>query len=90
MELHVDYLWNVLPIVGTGMLGVFLVTGVIIAGVSLGLSDERSAHRGHGNAGRFPGYRRDHRRCEPAERAHFQRKIMTGVRHSPAPLRVIS
>ena len=35
MELHVDYLWNVLPIVGTGMLGVFLVTGVIIAGVSL-------------------------------------------------------
>ena len=35
MELHVDYLMNVLPIVGTGMLGVFLVTGVIIAGVSL-------------------------------------------------------
>ena len=35
MELHVDYLWNVLPIVGTGMLGVFLVTGVITAGVSL-------------------------------------------------------
>ena len=35
MELHVDYLWNVLPIVGTGMLGVFLVTGVIIAGGSL-------------------------------------------------------
>ena len=35
MELHVDYLINVLPIVGTGMLGVFLVTGVIIAGVSL-------------------------------------------------------
>ena len=34
-ELHVDYLMNVLPIVGTGMLGVFLVTGVIIAGVSL-------------------------------------------------------
>ena len=34
MELHVDYLMNVLPIVGTGMLGVFLVTGVIIAGVS--------------------------------------------------------
>ena len=33
MELHVDYLMNVLPIVGTGMLGVFLVTGVIIAGV---------------------------------------------------------
>ena len=31
MELHVDYLMNVLPIVGTGMLGVFLVTGVIIA-----------------------------------------------------------
>ena len=25
MELHVDYLINVLPIVGTGMLGVFLV-----------------------------------------------------------------
>lgn len=55
MELHVDYLINVLPIVGTG------------------------------NAGRFPGHRRDHRRCEPAERAHFQRKIMTGVRHSPDP-----
>ena len=35
MELHVDYLINVLPIVGMGMLGVFLVTGVIIAGVSL-------------------------------------------------------
>ena len=35
MELHVDYLWNVLPSGGTGMLGVFLVTGVIIAGVSL-------------------------------------------------------
>ena len=35
MELHVDYLMNVLPIVGPGMLGVFLVTGVIIAGVSL-------------------------------------------------------
>ena len=35
MELHVDYLMNVLPIAGTGMLGVFLVTGVIIAGVSL-------------------------------------------------------
>ena len=35
MELHVDYLMNVLPIVRTGMLGVFLVTGVIIAGVSL-------------------------------------------------------
>ena len=35
MELHVDYLINVLPIVGTGTLGVFLVTGVIIAGVSL-------------------------------------------------------
>ena len=28
MELHVDYLMNVLPIVGTGLLGVFLVTGV--------------------------------------------------------------
>ena len=35
MELHVDYLMNVLPIVGTGMLGVFLVTGVIIAGMNL-------------------------------------------------------
>lgn len=32
MELHVDYLMNVLPIVGTGMLGVFLVTGVIDRG----------------------------------------------------------
>ena len=35
MELHVDYLLNVLPILGMGYLGVFLVTGVIIAGVSL-------------------------------------------------------
>lgn len=35
MELHVDYLLDVLPILGTGFLGVFLVTGVIILGVSL-------------------------------------------------------
>ncbi|MGM9550562.1 MAG: hypothetical protein ACI3V5_12075 [Faecousia sp.] len=35
MELRVDYLMEVLPILGTGMAGVFLVTGVIIAGVSL-------------------------------------------------------
>lgn len=35
MELHTDYLLNVLPILGMGYLGVFLVTGVIIACVSL-------------------------------------------------------
>lgn len=35
MELRVDYLLESLPIVGAGMLGVFLVTGVIIALVSL-------------------------------------------------------
>ena len=35
MELRVDYLMDALPIIGTGLLGVFLVTGVIIAGVYL-------------------------------------------------------
>ena len=29
MVLRVDYLMAVLPIMGTGMLGIFLVTGVI-------------------------------------------------------------
>lgn len=33
--LHVDLLMQALPIMGNGMLGIFLVTGVIIAVVSL-------------------------------------------------------
>ena len=33
--LHVDYLMNVLPIMGYGMLGIFIVTGVIILVVTL-------------------------------------------------------
>ena len=33
--LRVDYLMNVLPIMGTGMLGIFIVTGIIIGVVSL-------------------------------------------------------
>lgn len=33
--LHVDLLMQALPILGNGMLGIFLVTGVIIAAVSL-------------------------------------------------------
>ena len=35
MELRVDYLMNALPIMGMGMLGIFLVTIVIILCVSL-------------------------------------------------------
>ena len=35
MALRVDYLMNVLPIMGTGMLGIFIVTGVIIGCVTL-------------------------------------------------------
>ena len=35
MVLRFDLLANVLPIMGTGMLGIFLVTGVIIAVVTL-------------------------------------------------------
>ena len=33
--MRIDLLMNVLPIVGTGMLGIFIVTGIIIAVVSL-------------------------------------------------------
>ena len=35
MEIRVDYLLNALPIMGIGMLGIFVVTGVIIGAVSL-------------------------------------------------------
>ena len=35
MQLHVDYLLESLPIMGYGMLGIFIVTGVIIAVVAL-------------------------------------------------------
>ena len=35
MVLRFDLLANVLPIMGTGMLGIFIVTGVIIAVVTL-------------------------------------------------------
>ena len=35
MEISVDKLLNALPIMGTGMLGIFVVTGVIIAVVYL-------------------------------------------------------
>ena len=35
MVLRVDYLLQVLPIMGTGMLGIFIVTGVIIGVVTL-------------------------------------------------------
>lgn len=35
MEIRVDYLLNALPIMGIGMLGIFVVTGVIIGVVSL-------------------------------------------------------
>ena len=35
MMLRMDYLLNALPIMGTGMLGIFLVTGVIIAVVTI-------------------------------------------------------
>ena len=33
--IRVDYLLNVLPIMGTGMLGIFIVTGIIIGVVSM-------------------------------------------------------
>ena len=35
MELRVDYLMEVLPIMGYGMLGIFIVTGIIIGVVAL-------------------------------------------------------
>ena len=35
MMLRIDYLMNALPIMGTGMLGIFIVTGIIIAVVTL-------------------------------------------------------
>lgn len=35
MELNLDYLLNALPIMGKGMLGIFIVTGIIIVTVSL-------------------------------------------------------
>ena len=35
MVLRLDYLLAVLPIMGTGMLGIFIVTGVIIGVVAL-------------------------------------------------------
>ena len=35
MELRVDYLLEALPIMGYGMLGIFVVTGVIIGVVAL-------------------------------------------------------
>lgn len=33
--MHVDLLMNALPVMGTGYLGIFIVTGVIIAVVTL-------------------------------------------------------
>ena len=33
--MRVDLLLNVLPIMGTGMLGIFIVTGIIIGAVML-------------------------------------------------------
>ena len=33
--MHVDLLMEALPVIGTGYLGIFLVTGVIVATVSL-------------------------------------------------------
>ena len=35
MALRVDYLLEVLPVMGWGMLGIFIVTGVIIGAVTL-------------------------------------------------------
>jgi len=35
MQLRIDYLMEALPILGRGMLGIFLVTGVIIGAVAL-------------------------------------------------------
>ena len=37
MTIRVDLFWNVLPVMGYGLLGIFLITGVII-GVVLGLN----------------------------------------------------
>ena len=35
MAIRVDYLLEALPIMGTGMLGIFVVTGIIIGSVAL-------------------------------------------------------
>lgn len=35
MEIRVDYFMEALPIMGTGMLGIFIVIGVIIGAVAL-------------------------------------------------------
>lgn len=35
MELRLDYFMEALPVMGTGLLGIFAVTGVIIGAVSL-------------------------------------------------------
>ena len=35
MEIRVDYLLNALPSMGIGMLGIFIVTGIIIGAVAL-------------------------------------------------------
>lgn len=35
MALNMEYFMNVLPIMGNGMLGIFIVTGVIISCVTL-------------------------------------------------------
>lgn len=35
MEFNLQYLLEALPIMGTGMLGIFVVTGVIVAVVTL-------------------------------------------------------
>lgn len=35
MEIRVDYFTDALPIMGTGMLGIFVVIGVIIGAVAL-------------------------------------------------------
>lgn len=35
MELYVDQLINTLPILGEGMMGIFLVTGIIVLAVTL-------------------------------------------------------
>ena len=35
MEIRVDYFMDALPIMGTGMLGIFVVIGVVIGAVAL-------------------------------------------------------
>ena len=35
MEIRVDYFMDALPVMGTGMLGIFVVTGIIIGVVTL-------------------------------------------------------